>query len=427
MQLRPSLGAVGARAVGRAGLALAALAVSLAFERPAQAQIIEFDTSHTVFYEAPTMSHMFVYTPSGNLAANPTSWLSVRAGWEADVVSGASVAVKAGPAYGATHPGADVVTSASVHDFRNVGHGGFTLRKDVVAIDADYSYSTEHDYRSNSFSVAARTEAFEHNSQFELSYAHNFDSVCDRVQTATDPATQWRALEDSTGCFTRDPLRTTLPIAVDSYQASWSQSWTPIFSTQVVYSGQLLNGFLSNPYRSVIIAEGVAAQEHIPGNRSRQAADARANVYFRALKAALRLSARGYWDTWDIRSITGEAELEKYLTDALRVSGRFRYYQQTGAVFYSDDYSGGNPPLGPKGQYWTGSRELSPFWSWLAGLRLVYAVNATHGRMLGILSGIRAGVTADVLSYDYQRYTLGGVPLSNARSYIGSLDLAALF
>ena len=40
---------------------------------------------------------------------------------------------------------------------------------------------------------------------------------------------------------------------------------------------------------------------------------------------------------------------------------RARVYHQTGAVFWSDDYTGGDPPLGPKGQYWTGDRELSPF------------------------------------------------------------------
>ncbi len=417
--------------VFKAGPAIAATTIALLalfVARPAHAQVVEFDTTHTIFYEAPSKSHMLVYSPSGDLQVNPTSWLSVRGGWEADVVSGASIAVKAGPAYGATHPGADVVTSASVHDFRNLARGGFTLRKDVVSVDANYAYSTEHDYRSNSFSVAARTETYEHNSQFEISYAHNFDEVCDRVQSLTDPPARWRPLEDSGGCFTgSNPLRDTLPIAVDSFQASWSQSWTPIFETQLVYTGQITNGFQSNPYRSVIIAEGVAAQEHEPDNRARQAGAARANVYFRSLKAALRLSVRGYWDTWDIKSFTGEGEFEKYLLEPLRVSARFRYYKQSGAVFYSDDYSGGNAPLGPRGQYWTGDRELSPFSSWLVGLRAVYTATPTHGRLLGVLTSLRVGITADMISFSYDNFTLGGAPIANARSYLAGLDITALF
>src|SRR5580693_2549494 len=106
---------------------------------------------------------------------------------------------------------------------------------------------------------------------------------------------------------------------------------------------------------------------------------------------------------------------------------RGRFYKQTGAVFWSDDYSGGNPPLGPRGQYWTGDRELSPFASWLVGLRAVYTLTPPHGRLFGILSSLHVGITGDVLSFIYSDFTLGGVPISNARSYIAGLDLSALF
>lgn len=413
--------------LARATGAVSAVLLATLLARTAYAQAVEVDTTHTIFHEAPTKSNMTVYSPSADLEATPYDWLSVRGGWEADVVSGSSVAVKAGPAYGATH-GTDVVTSASVHDFRNLARGGFTLRKDIVSFVGNYSYSTEHDYRSNSFNIAARTEAYEHNSQFEISYAHNFDQVCDRTQSQSDPPARYVPLEDSSGCFTgTNPLRTTLPIAVDSFQATWSQSWTPIFSTQLVYTAQITNGFQSNPYRSVIIAEGLAAQENEPENRTRHAVAARANIYFRSLKAALRLSARGYWDTWAISSGTGEAELEKYLLEPLRVSARLRYYKQSGAVFYSDDYSGGNPPLGPRGQYWTGDRELSPFSSWLAGLRAVYTLSSKQGRLGGFLTSLRAGVTADIIGFSYEDFTLAGQPIGNARSYLGAVDLTALF
>ena len=182
---------------------------------------------------------MFVYTPSADVQVSPWSWLDVRGGWEADVVSGASVATKAGAAYEATH-GADVITTASVHDFRNLGRGEATLKGDTTSLTAGYVYSTEHDYRSNSFHVNARTDVLQHNTQFELSYARNFDSVCDRVQPASETSpTRWLALEDSTGCFTDDPARTTQSIDIDTYEASWAQSWTPVLETQLTYTGQL--------------------------------------------------------------------------------------------------------------------------------------------------------------------------------------------
>jgi hypothetical protein len=408
-------------------LALVLVAVLVATARLASAQVAEFDTSHSVFFEAPTRTHMLVYTPSADVQVSPWSWLDVRGGWEADIVSGASVATKAGSAYAATHK-ADVVTAASVHDFRNMGRGELTLRGDLTSLTGGYAYSTERDYRSHSFHVNARTDALQHNTQFELAYARNFDSVCDRVQSASTPnPTRWTALEDSSGCFTSTPLRTTDSIGIDTYEASWGQSWTPVITTQLTFTAQLLDGFQADPYRSVVLGEGLKAQEHDPLERAREAVTARIAWYLRAFKGAVRLSARGYSDTWAIKSGTLEAEVEKSLGESLRLMGRGRLYAQSGAVFWSDDYTGGLPPLGPKGQYWTADRELSPFWSWLVGLRIAWTVAPAHGRLLGFLESLKLVGSASVTSFSYEEYTLGGTPVSNARAYLATASLSAGF
>ncbi len=400
--------------------------VSVAF--PAAAQVAEFDTAHTVFYEAPTRTHMFVYSPSVDVQASPWSWLDVRGGWEADVVSGASVKVKAGPSYGATHT-ADVVTTASVRDLRNLGRGEFTVKGDTTALTAGYAYGAEHDYRSHSIHANARTDVLQHNTQLQLSYAHDFDTVCDRMQSssAVDP-TQWAALESSTGCFTSSaPGRTTRPIAIDTYEASWLQSWTPVFATQLTYSAQLVDGFQSDPYRSVVLGEGLLAQEHEPNERAREALTVRVAWYLRAIKGALRLALRGYHDTWAIDSASAELEAEKSVGEALRILMRGRIYRQTGAVFWSDDYTGGSAPLGPRGQYWSGDRELSPLTSWLLGLRAVWTLAPVNKRLLGILESLKVVGSAHVLASSYDEYTLAGIPISNARAYVGTLSLGAAF
>ena len=400
--------------------------VVLGSSAPARGQVAEFDTSHTIFYEAPTKTHMFVYSPSADLKATPWTWLEVAAGWQADVVSGASVATKAGPAYQSNHPAADVVTTASVRDLRNLGHGEVTARGETTSITAGYAYSTEHDYRSNSLFVNARTDVLQHNTQFELSYARNFDSVCDRVQGETNPV-RFVALEDSTGCFTANPLRTTHDIGIDTYEASWAQSWTPVVETQLTYTAQLVDGFQSDPYRSVILGEGLKGQEHEPNDRAREAVTARLAWYLRALKAALRFTVRGYNDTWAIRSGTVEAEFEKSLGESFRVMARGRFYRQSGAVFWSDDYTGGGPPLGPKGQYWTGDRELSPFWSWLAGVRAVWTLTPARGRLFGVLESLQLVGSGNLTGFSYDEYTLGGTPVSGALAYVVTLSLSAAF
>lgn len=404
--------------------ACAAWATSVTSVRIAEAQVVDFDTSHSIFYEAPTKTHMLVYTPSVDVTASPAPWIGVRGGWEADVVSGASVATKYGASYQATHA-ADVITAASVHDVRNMARGEVTAKGDGTSVVAGYAYSTENDYRSNSLHVSASADAFQHNTEFAISYARNFDSVCDRVQTETSP-TRFVALENSVGCFTHDETRTTHPIAIDTFEASWAQSWTPVLETQLTYSAELVDGFQGDPYRSVILGEGIKGQEHEPNDRAREAVTARVAWYLRSVKGALRFSARGYTDTWNIQSAAIEAEFEKSLGESLRVLVRGRLYKQGGAIFWSDDYTGGAPPLGPRGQYWTGDRELSPFWSWLGGVRGVYAVEPQR-RIFGIIESLKAVGSFNVTGYSYDEYTLGGIPVSDARAYLATLSLTLAF
>jgi hypothetical protein len=411
---------------------------------PAEAQVVHIDTTHTFFYEAPTRTNMFVYTPAVDGRASPWEWLDVRAGWEADLVSGASVSVKAGPAYKSTQPAADVISTASVTDFRNVANGGFSIKKDNVTVDAGYLYSTENDYKSHTMNISARTELFEHNTIFQLDYARNFDLVCDRIQGANDTFSRFVAMESSKGCFSgandpARPTRVTHDLGLDSMQGSWSQAWTPIFQTQVVYTLQVANGFQSNPYRSIILGQGIKGQEHHPENRARHAVALRGALYLKPIKAAARLGIRGYWDSWNVASGAVEAEFEKYIGERLRVNVRGRFYKQTGALFWSDDYTGGDKPLGPKGQYWTGDRELSPFVSALVGLRVSYVMTPQQDKkILGFLQEVKIGASFDLLQFFYEEYSLPSPPpkagemagkgdISNARAFIAGGNLGAAF
>jgi len=411
--------------------AAAVFAAVLFASASARAQIVHVDTTHTVFYEAPTRTNMLVYSPAVDASAAPWDFLAVRAGWEADVVSGASVKVKAGPAYKATQPAADVISTASVTDFRNVASGAVTIKKDTVTAEGGYLYSTENDYKSHTMSLSARTEMFEHNTQFQLDYARNFDLVCDRVQGINSEPTRYIAMEDSKGCFSganapqRD-IRVTHDLAIDSVQGSWSQAWTPIFQTQLSYTLQVLSGFQSNPYRVVGLGAGDIAQERHPDNRARHAWTVRGALFIKPIKAAVRAGIRAYWDTWNIGSGAVELEFEKYLTDRIRVLVRGRAYHQTGALFWSDDYTGGDKPLGPKGQFWTGDRELSPFTSLMAGLRLNYVITPQKGKIFGFIQEAKLGGSFDLVQFFYDEYTLPPKPTDSPGSS-GSIGGARAF
>src|SRR4051812_3327414 len=105
------------------------LAVAAALgERPASAQAVEFDSRATIFHEPAKGSTMTVYTPSADLTARPWDFLSVSAGWEADIVSGASERLKAGPL--ARNP--DVVSAASsISDTRQIGRGSIAVKREA--------------------------------------------------------------------------------------------------------------------------------------------------------------------------------------------------------------------------------------------------------------------------------------------------------
>ena len=48
-------------------IAVLVAAAVLVVAAPARAQVLELDTTHSVFYEAPTKTHMFVYSPTADV------------------------------------------------------------------------------------------------------------------------------------------------------------------------------------------------------------------------------------------------------------------------------------------------------------------------------------------------------------------------
>jgi hypothetical protein len=385
-----------------AALGSAALALHGA---PAAAQVVEVDLTGMVFHEPSEKSPMTVYNPGATLAVNATEWLSVNAHWEADIVSGATEPVKAGPL---STP--DIISQASIHDTRHVVSGGFALNRKNTTLAASYSYGIENDYRSQAISVSAGTELLQRNTRLELSYARAFDDVCNLGYPPSRHPTLRSPLDSSKGCFTSSPDRQLMDIDVDTFGAAWTQSWTPVLNMQMSLNYQIQHGFLGNPYRGVVIgAGGEVAQEHHPDNRARFAAALKAKYYVRPLATAFGLAVRGYKDTWNLISQTYELSAERHMTPWLRLEVKGRYYDQTGAIFWSDDYTGGEPVFGPRGQYWSGDRELSPLRSYLVGGRVLGGWKGAKGnRLAGMLLDLDTGASLNVIKTDLRDFSLAG-------------------
>ncbi len=382
-----------------------------------RSEVVGLHTRTTYFREGTPYGRMTVVNPSVDLTVKPWDAVAIRGGWAADIVSGASI--KTRNAVRGQDP--DVVSQASVRDTRQVVNGGFALTRKLSTFQAGYTYSFENDYRSHSVDASAKAELLQKTMELSIAYARNWDSVCDVIQLDPDP-TRRKSLDKSDGCFKPSDRLTTRPISIDAIQGGWTQLWTSTFATQVTGSIQMMRGFLSNPYREVNLGVSAPAQEYIPEVRHRLAVGLRLNWYLKPLKTAFRIGGRLYRDTWDVRAVTADVELERYLfIDALRLRLRGRGYWQGRAGFYSDDYL-----TEPRGVYFTGDRELSTMRSLLAGARLAYGPSASEGRWLGLLSKVEVSIGLDYVWFDYFDFTINGAALGK-QSMIGSLGMSLLF
>jgi hypothetical protein len=408
----------------RLASALAGL-YGLALPLAAAAQVAEVAPRATVFLEPSKTSKLLVINPNAELSVTPNEWLEVHAGYEADIVSGATESLKGGR----LSP-VDIVSSAT--DFKDTRHlvtGGFGVVRDNTKLAATYSYGTESDYHSNAFSVQSGTSFLQKNTELTLAYGRGFDRVCTTDFADSDGASVKRELDSSKGCFTKTVDRASRKVDLDNFQAGWTQTWTPVFATQLVLYGALQHGFLENPYRAVVIAPaGDQALENHPDNRLRLAVAGRAKYYLRPLRIAFSAAGRLYRDTWDILGQTYELEAERYVWPDLRLMVHGRYYTQTEALFWSDDYTGGEPQDGPRGQYWTGDRELSPLSSYLLGGRFIFKKTADQQKKFGrFLHSFETSFSFDLMKTSLKEFTWGGSKPDDTLALIGSLGVRAAF
>jgi hypothetical protein len=392
---------------------------------PAVAQVLEVAPRATVLLEPSSTSQLTVITPDLDLRVTPGDWLEINAGYEADIVSGATESLKGGP----LSP-VDIVSSATeFSDTRHVLSAGFAVVRESTRLSASYAYGTEKDYRSQALSVSAGTMFLQKNTELTLAYGRGFDQVCTTDYAPSDAPSVRLPLDSSDGCF-RDAAddRAERDIDLDNFQVGWTQTWTPVLATQLLFYGSLQHGFLENPYRAVVIAPaGDQALENHPENRARAALALRVKLYWRSLATALTAGARVYRDTWDILGQTYELEAERFVLPDVRVLVRGRYYTQSEALFWSDDYIGGEPADGPRGQYWTGDRELSPLSSYLLGARMVFRKQTEPGqRIVGMLS-FETSFSFDVLKTSLHEFTWGGRTPDDTLGLIGSLGVRGVF
>jgi hypothetical protein len=266
--------------------------------------------------------HNTIVTSSTDAGTRVDGRWQLGARYVLDVVSSASI---------------DVTTQATARfdDTRHeLGTSAGYRSDDGTSLMAGYSYSTEHDWQSHNPSLSGSLDVLDRNVSLGGSLAYQ-DNTITRVDTFG---------------YSRK-LR--------SYLATVSASYT--LSPSELLHGSLAvsfhDGFQASPYRYVKIDQFGYA-ENVPEQRTKLALVGR---YHRDLggHTALRLHARGYWDSYQVAAATLGAELA-YERDGWELSGFVRGYAQQRAWFFKRLYA--EPQ-----QYMTLDKELSTFWDVFAG------------------------------------------------------------
>ncbi|NOT35575.1 MAG: DUF3570 domain-containing protein [Candidatus Eisenbacteria bacterium] len=166
------------------------------------------------------------------------------------------------------------------------------------------------------------------------------------------------------------------PVADDDTQSAANHKntlhWNAI-ATRVVTATTLLrfgveynlvNGLQHNPYRNVY-AGGTNVPERHPETRQRRDAFVKLHQYL-PNQSSLKFHYRLYNDDWGIGSHEVGTALSQYITHGLFTSYEYRYYTQTAADFYRDEYAAVDGIDG----FRSGDYRMAPLASHLFGVAL---------------------------------------------------------
>jgi hypothetical protein len=284
----------------------------------------------------------------------------------------------------------DNVSSASI-DVEASGASRYTEQRNEYSVSADYLYdkaiisagftnSEEDDYEANTFYVGISQDFFGDLSTFTMSYAQGDDTV---MQNGND----------------------NLEEAVDrqNFRFGLSQIATANLILTLNYETVTDEGYLNNPYRSYRFADPnnagsyVTETEVYPRTRTSDAV-AFGGRYFLPYRAAVHGNYRYFTDDWEIESHTYSLGYTHPFKQHWIFDVSYRYYEQTGAYFYSDLH--GFQSVDEK-DFRARDKELSDFSSQTLGLGVSYEFQIGSSQIFDKSS---LNLQLDYIEFDYQNF-----------------------
>ncbi len=322
---------------------LAAVTLCAAWAAPARA-VASFDEQSlgTLLRTFVDSDHVAVRSYIGNYT------MALRDDWAVDLQwNNERVVIPGVEAPAGSQEAVDAITTASrpisgnaYQDFvktRNemqtgIRHGGAKL---------GYYLSTESDYLGQ---------------QLSANYARDYDDQ--RLNMSLGTSYGWDAIaplaDDDTqgGAATKRTLH---------WNAVATRVMTPTTLLRLGVEYNWVHGLQHNPYRNVY-AGGTHVAERHPDDRQRRDAFFKVHQYL-SNRSSLKFAYRFYSDDWGVTSHELRTRLSQYVTHGVFVRFEHRWYTQTHADFYRDEYVSVNGIDG----YLTGDYRLGDLSSHLFG------------------------------------------------------------
>ncbi len=207
-----------------------------------------------------------------------------------------------------------------------------------------YYVSSEEDYFAQQVSGATERTFLSDNLQVSMNGSFGWDDI--------EPA------EDVDGVTPPDRKTSTHGALVVT------QVLTPVTMVQGGLEITAVNGLQHNPYRNVYV-DGAYVPELHPDSRTRRDVFVKVSQYLPG-RSSVKLAYKIYNDDWGISSHTIETKFHQYVGDQVIVRHRYRYYTQSAADFFREDYLA---PGGVNG-YRSGDYRMSEFSAHLFGTKL---------------------------------------------------------
>ena len=300
------------------------------------------DSRADLFYSKYSGGGMDINTYEASARAKIGEDFSVDYSYLVDKVSGASI---------------DVLSNASViKDERKQNSFDVTFVHDKTTYTLGFSNSKERDYISNTPHISLSQDMFGDLTTVTLGFSRSRDKVGENDGTAFAPNVVWLGHAESR-----------------SYDVGLSQILTRNLIAGVTVEVITDDGYLANPYRSIRYLDPTAAKGYslaaqvYPDTRTSTAVEARLKYYL-PYRAAATVVYRYFRDTWAIVGNTLEFDYTQPIRNRWIFEGRFRYYKQSAASFYSDLF-----PYAGSQNYQGRDKDLAASQNFTYGLKATYA------------------------------------------------------